>query len=835
MARDETIKLSLIDGVTKSLSDIQRGVGGVGAELAKLNQVAELAGKGFGVLGDTVGAIGDAVIGVANLEDALAALQAVTGATAEEFALMKQAAVDASERTRFTAIEATQGLTELARAGLSAADAVKVLNPVLAIAQGNNISVAQSAELLTTTLKQFGAAMAESARFADVLQATADGTATSVEQIGSAMSYVAPLARLAGDSIEETSAIIGALADQGFRGERAGTALRNVFSALADPASKFSEALDDAGIQSRDFATVIEALGKKGDGAKKILLALDSEARPAILSLVNSGGGAIAELTAKLEQAGGAAERTSAIMGDTFNAALARLQNSLANLRDAALEPALEPLTAAVENLQAKVIAFADSEQFGRLRDQIIGFATDALDAVTKAIDGFDFQQAATDAAEFARQMKTVFDGLVIIVQSTADAIVVVGDGIAYVIEKQRELAQAIGLAEAPISRLNVAARETGKGLDGLGAGLDKNKRRTRELSTEVDGAANTAQVFATAVDDAGKSAAAAAENMGPVPRAAHLIEVSLGDAAAAADTSTLSMEALQKRLKDVRDELNAAAPGSPHFVQLAQDAAALEAQIAKTKAAIDEASGANDGLADSSDRAARALRSQASASDSAASAADRAGESARGAAKETENYGNSAKAAKVSLGNYSRELIELGKQMQSQAFSARAIIDVWAQIRVAYDVTNRSVERAIDVMQRQNTELSEEQRIRQQVIAQYGNYTTRIEELIRLKIEQARANREANDEAEREIQIVERRQQQISGGIGITRGAQAQETTPASVGGRGAGGGQASRSAESAAIVINVQSPLTDEASAREFVSRFVVPALARLDRLSR
>jgi len=50
MARDETIKLSLIDGVTKSLTAIQKGVGGVGAELAKLNQVAELAGKGF-VLG----------------------------------------------------------------------------------------------------------------------------------------------------------------------------------------------------------------------------------------------------------------------------------------------------------------------------------------------------------------------------------------------------------------------------------------------------------------------------------------------------------------------------------------------------------------------------------------------------------------------------------------------------------------------------------------------------------------------------------------------------------------------------------------------------------------
>jgi len=59
MARDETIKLSLIDGVTKSLASIQKGVGGVGAELAKLNQVSELAAKGFGLIGDAAAALAD--------------------------------------------------------------------------------------------------------------------------------------------------------------------------------------------------------------------------------------------------------------------------------------------------------------------------------------------------------------------------------------------------------------------------------------------------------------------------------------------------------------------------------------------------------------------------------------------------------------------------------------------------------------------------------------------------------------------------------------------------------------------------------------------------------
>ncbi|MBK8066673.1 MAG: phage tail tape measure protein [Rhodanobacteraceae bacterium] len=238
---------------------------GLRTDLTEFNQGLELAGKTFGALKGVANFFVDQAKQAGTFEEAMAAVEAVTGATGDEFKALEAAAVAASERTRFSSVQAADGLAELARTGYSATEAMQVLNPALAIAQGQQLSVAQASEYLTTTMTQFGLGAGDAARVADVLAATADSSKTSVQQLGNALSYVAPLANQAGLSIEETSAIIGALADQGFRGERAGTALRNVFSSLSDPSSKFSQALRDAGIESRDFTTVVEQLAAGGD------------------------------------------------------------------------------------------------------------------------------------------------------------------------------------------------------------------------------------------------------------------------------------------------------------------------------------------------------------------------------------------------------------------------------------------------------------------------------------------------------------------------------------------------------------------------------------------
>lgn len=391
---------------TQKLGEIGAGVKRLRTDLTELNQGLELAGKAFGALKGVAGFFVDQAKQAGSLEDAMAAVQAVTGATGDEFEALKAAAVEASERTRFGSVQAAEGLAELARAGFSANEAMQVLNPALAIAQGQQLSVAQASEYLTTTLTQFGLGAGDAARVADVLAAAADSSQTSVQQLGNALSYVAPLANQAGLNIEETSAIIGALADQGFRGERAGTALRSVFSSLSDPSSKFSQALRDAGIESRDFATVIEQLAAGGDRTKRALLALDSEARPAIQALVNAGGTGIGALEERLNSAAGAAERTSQILGGTFTGALERAQNAIANARNSFLEPLLDPLQRELDLFAQSVNSLSKSQDFALIAQNFAAAVDQFIQDGKRLASEVDFKGLIKDVREFSEQSR---------------------------------------------------------------------------------------------------------------------------------------------------------------------------------------------------------------------------------------------------------------------------------------------------------------------------------------------------------------------------------------------------------------------------------------------
>lgn len=839
MARDETIKLSLIDGVTRTLSQIQQGVSGVGASLTKLNQGAELAAKGFGAVASAASAIGGAVQGAADLESALAALQAVTGASAAEFATLREAAISASERTRFTAIEAAEGLTELARAGLSATEAINVLNPALAIAQGNNISVAQSSELLTTTIKQFGASMGEAARFADVLQATADGTATSVEQIGNAMSYVAPLARLAGTSIEETSAIIGALADQGFRGERAGTALRNVFSALADPASKFSEALSDAGIQSRDFSTVIEALGKKGDAAKKILLALDSEARPAILSLVNGGGGAIADLTRKLEESAGAAERTSAILGDTFNGAVARLQNSVTNLRNEFLSPILQPLADEAVALAEKINALGDSPQFARIRDQFQELATNAIKAVGDLIENADLEAWAGDVADFAADAKTAFDGLVVVVKGTAGAIREIGAAIDFVRDAQKKLHDLLGENSRPVDAFIARQKALQEQYAKMAASFDSAADKARRFAEAVGIVGKESTSAGNAVAGAGDAAAGAAEDLRRVPEAAKLTIGTLDDTGTSAEQAAARIGVLQLQIaKLAQAQAALAQSGSSsgaEFQRLTAEIQRLEEELQRLKGGTDNNKGSQQQLGEQADRTSQSVQRFAQSLRDSSDAAEDSASSNSQVADSFGNIGQQAAAASVDLGNMSQALIDSALAMQAQARSGREIIKVWEGVTRRYNEANARIQQDIDLTEQRIAATSEEARVRRQLEAQYGTDSTLLEKLVQLRLQENREREKSIELADREATATERANAARAGQIGGFGQPTATPEAPSATGGRrareGTAGGEGARGP--AQIVINVQGMTTDQA--RQFVEQSVVPELERINRLSR
>jgi len=118
---------------------------------------------GVGLSIFTAGAVGIAgAFALANaagdFESAVAAVAAVSGATAEELDQLRDAAIDAGVATQFSPTEATVGLQELSQAGFTAQESMRLLIPVLDLAAGSlgELSPQEAAGVASQAMKAFG-------------------------------------------------------------------------------------------------------------------------------------------------------------------------------------------------------------------------------------------------------------------------------------------------------------------------------------------------------------------------------------------------------------------------------------------------------------------------------------------------------------------------------------------------------------------------------------------------------------------------------------------------------------------------------------------------------
>ena len=335
----------------------------------------------FGSLQTSVAAVGAAIAtyfginafagvvrGAADLETAMSRVQAATGATGEEMQALRKAAEDAGANTKFTSAEAAGALENLAKAGLSSADAIAALPSVMQLAQAADVSLAESSELLTKNISGMGDKFAEAGRYADVLALGANATNTSITGLSQALSYAAPVANSLGLSLETTVAIIGKFADAGIDASRAGTALNSILSQFSDPASKFRTELAAAGITTTDFEKALHQLAAAGPAGSKAILAVGQEAGPALRALLAQGMGALDELKAKLDNAAGSAAATAATMQNNLNGSLTGLASAWDTVKNALGTPVLPVLKDGVDQLAAAfraAVADGTVQRFG--------------------------------------------------------------------------------------------------------------------------------------------------------------------------------------------------------------------------------------------------------------------------------------------------------------------------------------------------------------------------------------------------------------------------------------------------------------------------------------
>ena len=222
----------------------------------------------FTVLNLAFRAISELTVGAARraieFEAALKDVQAVAGLTAEEMGRLRDTTYEVAGATKLTLLETVELQKQLAKLGASVTEIEQLSKPVAVLAQALGEEPGGVAAALKKALNQFQETTAEANRFANVFTGAVNETALSINDLGTGLQYVGPLAAQLGVSVEETSAFLGILADNGFKASRAGTGLRQFFIAAAKDGRPFNDFLEDLAANNLTLTEAVEEFNKTG-------------------------------------------------------------------------------------------------------------------------------------------------------------------------------------------------------------------------------------------------------------------------------------------------------------------------------------------------------------------------------------------------------------------------------------------------------------------------------------------------------------------------------------------------------------------------------------------
>lgn len=343
MAENEVkIKISAVDQASRTINEVKSNLGSFGDTTNQASQQVKTMGQRAGELSrfmlpivGTAAAVGFGMVKVANNVEGFNKLIARAGAnveaTKEELQAFRDVAVKATRDTMFSAEDAAEALFFLAGGTITAKEAQEALSDVVKFSTAAGFEdLRQGVLAVSDAMVLFKLRDEEVAKATDILTKAGQIGFQTMEELINSFQQAAPAAALAGMSMEETTAILTALGDQGFRGSEGGTALKRALEQLAD--SKVQDELRDIGVKVKDasgefvgFINLLEQLEKQTQGMtgleKQSVLSevFGQLAGPRIASLLGLGTEGIKEYEESLKNAQGATEKASEAVNDALN------------------------------------------------------------------------------------------------------------------------------------------------------------------------------------------------------------------------------------------------------------------------------------------------------------------------------------------------------------------------------------------------------------------------------------------------------------------------------------------------------------------------------------
>ena len=366
-----------------ALSQATKGLGTITKTVASATAAAAAA----------VGAMGIAAINTgAEFEKSMsqvAATMLIDKTTAEgqkAFETLENAARECGASTAFSASEAAEGLNYLALAGYDAEKAAAALPTVLKLAGAGAMDLGHASDMVTDSMSALGieATKTNLTQFSDQLAQTASKANTNVAQLGEAILTVGGTAKgLAGGTTELNTAL-GILADNGLKGAKGGTHLRNIILSLQNPTDKAAASLKSLGVDVYDAQGNMRGLNDVFKDLQGAMVGMDNASKDAILStlfnktdltaanaMLSNCTDRFDELSAAIENSAGACENMYAIQLDNLDGDIKILQSSLSDLGISVYKDLNGPLREMTQLATSMVGEFSEAYKSGGMEGMV--------------------------------------------------------------------------------------------------------------------------------------------------------------------------------------------------------------------------------------------------------------------------------------------------------------------------------------------------------------------------------------------------------------------------------------------------------------------------------
>lgn len=378
---------------------------------AVIEKAVDIATNG---LGQIAGAAKEAVTEIkkvgSSFETAMSGVEGVSGATKQEVSQLSDKAKEIGANTKLSAEQAAGAMMNLSVAGWQVQETLDGVDGVVYLARAANMDLAESAQIAADNIATFNLQASDTTHIADMLAYAQAHSNTTASQLGQAYKNSAANMNAAGQTIETTTAILEALANNGLRSAESGTALAAVMRDMTSKMEDGAIAIGDTSVKVMDskgnfrdmldiLKDVEKATSSMGDAQKQaaLLSTFTSDSIKALNMMLNTGADEIAGYREELENCAGTAEEMGDTMDDNLEGATAAFNSAVESLEITIYEKFSGPLKAATEMATSAVSSI--TEAITPQKDALVEFIAQVADTNEKSADVLEKTKSSVDNA----------------------------------------------------------------------------------------------------------------------------------------------------------------------------------------------------------------------------------------------------------------------------------------------------------------------------------------------------------------------------------------------------------------------------------------------------